>query len=128
VSFDSSSNSIFTLSFFLKVEYDMVLPHSIIFQKLFYQTLYESRGSIFTDEHLKSFFDDNNPYISKLGQDQKLDLEGELTPQETLSALKLMKKGKSPGIKVTSSSFTFYVPFSFSSCNYTVDFFFPYNF
>jgi hypothetical protein len=39
---------------------------------------------------LKSFFDDNNPYISKLGQDQKLDLEGELNPQETLSALKLM--------------------------------------
>jgi hypothetical protein len=51
-----------------------------------------SRGSISIDEHLKSFFDDNNPYISKLGQDQKLDLEGELTLQETLSALKLMKK------------------------------------
>jgi hypothetical protein len=29
--------------------------------KLFYQTLYESTGIIFTDEHLKSFFDDNNP-------------------------------------------------------------------
>ena len=70
----------------------------LVQQKLFYQTLYESRGSIFTDEHLKSFFDDNNPYISKLGQDQKLDLEGELTPQETLSALKLMKNGKSPGM------------------------------
>jgi hypothetical protein len=40
----------------------------------------------------------NNPYISKLGQDQKLDLEGELTPQETLSAPKLMKNGKSPGM------------------------------
>jgi hypothetical protein len=68
----------------------------LVQQQLFYQTLYESRGTIFTDEHLKSFFDDNNPYISKLGQDQKLDLEGELTPQETLSALKLMKNGKSP--------------------------------
>jgi hypothetical protein len=40
-------------------------------------------------------FDDINPYISKLKQDKKLYLEGELTPQETLSALKLMKNGKS---------------------------------
>jgi hypothetical protein len=54
------------------------------------------------DEHLKYFFDDNNSYISKLGQDQKFDLEGELTPQETLSALKLMKKGKSPGMDGTT--------------------------
>jgi hypothetical protein len=29
VSFDSSSNSIFSLSFFLKVEYDMVLPRNL---------------------------------------------------------------------------------------------------
>jgi hypothetical protein len=29
----------------------------LVQQKLFYQTLYESRGSMFTDEHLKSFFD-----------------------------------------------------------------------
>jgi hypothetical protein len=29
---------------------------------------------------------------------KKLNLEGELTPQETLSALKLMKNGKSPGM------------------------------
>jgi hypothetical protein len=28
----------------------------LVQQKLFYQTLYESRGTIFTDEHLKSFF------------------------------------------------------------------------
>ena len=77
----------------------------LVQQKLFYQTLYESRGTIFTDEHLKSFFDDNNPYISKLGQDQKLDLEGELTPQETLSALKLMKNGKSPGMDGLTTEF-----------------------
>jgi hypothetical protein len=37
----------------------------LVQQKLFYQTLYESRGTIFTDEHLKSLFDDINPYISK---------------------------------------------------------------
>ena len=36
--------------------------------------------------------------VGPLGQDKKLDLEGELTPQETLSALKLMKNGKSPGM------------------------------
>ena len=54
---------------------------------------------------MKSFFDDNNPYISKLGQDQKLDLEGELTPQETLSALKLMKNGKSPGMDGFTTEF-----------------------
>jgi hypothetical protein len=57
---------------------------------------------------LKSFFDDNNPYICKLGQDRKLDLEGELqnvTPQETLSALKLMKNGKSPGMDGFTTEF-----------------------
>ena len=54
---------------------------------------------------MKSFFDDNNSYISKLGQDQKFDLEGELTPQETLSALKLMKKGKSPGMDGFTTEF-----------------------
>jgi hypothetical protein len=70
----------------------------LVQQKLFYQTLYESRGTIFTDEYLKSLFDDINPYISKLKQDKKLDLEGELTPQETLSALMLMKNDKSPGM------------------------------
>jgi hypothetical protein len=81
---------------------------------------------------LKSFFDDNNPYISKLGQDKKIDLEGELTPQETLSALKLNNFFSVVSFfkiaKVTSTSFTFYVPFSFSSYNYTFDFFFPYIF
>jgi hypothetical protein len=77
----------------------------LVQQKLFYQTLYESRGTIFTDEHLKSFFDDNNPYISKLGQDKKLNLEGELTPQETLFALKLMKNGKSPGMNGFTTEF-----------------------
>jgi hypothetical protein len=58
---------------------DILVQH-----KLFYQTIYESRGTIFTDKHLKWFFDDNNPYISKLGQDKKLDIEGELTPHEKL--------------------------------------------
>ena len=79
----------------------------LVQQKLFYQTLYESRGTIFTDEHLESFFEDNNPYISKLKQDKKLDLhvEGELTPQETLSALKLMKNGKSPGMDGFTTEF-----------------------
>ena len=79
----------------------------LVQQQLFYQTLYESRGTIFTDEHLKSLFDDINPYISKLKQDKKLDLhvEGELTPQETLSALKLMKNGKSPGMDGFTTEF-----------------------
>jgi hypothetical protein len=56
---------------------------------------------------LKSFFEDNNPYISKLKQDKKLDLhvEGELTPQKNLSALKLMKNGKSPGMDGFTTEF-----------------------
>jgi hypothetical protein len=39
------------------------------------------------------------------GQDKKLNLEGELTPQETLSALKLMKNGKSPGMDGFTTEF-----------------------
>ena len=39
------------------------------------------------------------------GQDTKLNLEGELTPQETLSALKLMKNGKSPGMDGFTTEF-----------------------
>jgi hypothetical protein len=54
---------------------------------------------------LKCFFDDSNPYIFKLGQDQKLDLEGELTPQEILSPLKLMQNGKSPGMDGFTTEF-----------------------
>jgi hypothetical protein len=54
---------------------------------------------------LKSLFDDINPYISKLKQDKKLYLEGELTPQETLSALKLMKNDKSPGMDGFTTEF-----------------------
>jgi hypothetical protein len=38
---------------------------------------------------LKSLFDVNNSYISKLKQDKKFDLEGELTPQETPSMFHL---------------------------------------
>jgi hypothetical protein len=43
--------------------------------------------------------------VGPLGQDKKLDLEGELTPQETLSALKLMKNGKSPGMDGFTTEF-----------------------
>ena len=46
---------------------------------------------------LKPFFDDENPFISKLGETDSSVLEWELIQKEVLSSLKLMKNGKSHG-------------------------------
>ena len=66
-------------------------------QTLFYENLYESRDVPISDELIKTFFDDENPCISKLGEADSSVLEGELIQKEVLSSLKLMKNGKSPG-------------------------------
>ena len=43
------------------------------------------------------FFNDENPFKTKISEDQKQLCEGELTEQECLKALKNMKNMKSPG-------------------------------
>ena len=43
------------------------------------------------------FFLNENPFITKISEDQRLSCEGELTEQECLKALKNMKNMKSPG-------------------------------
>jgi hypothetical protein len=43
------------------------------------------------------FLNDENPFITKISEDQKLFCAGELTKQECLQALKKMKNMKSPG-------------------------------
>ena len=43
------------------------------------------------------FLNDENPFITKISEDQKLFWAGELTKQECLQALKNMKNMKSPG-------------------------------
>jgi hypothetical protein len=43
------------------------------------------------------FLNDENPFITKISEDQKLFCAGELTKLECLQALKNMKNLKSPG-------------------------------
>jgi hypothetical protein len=43
------------------------------------------------------FLNDENPFITKLSEDQKLLCEGELTEKECLKALENIKNMKSPG-------------------------------
>jgi hypothetical protein len=45
-------------------------------QTLFYENLYESRDVPISDEHIKTFLDDENPFISKLGEADSSVLEG----------------------------------------------------
>ena len=50
------------------------------------------------DNHKLTFFNEQNPYLNKLTDDDREQMEGEITEQECLSTLKNMSNGKSPGI------------------------------
>ncbi len=66
-------------------------------QQSFYKHLYSSTNPVINDVHKNVFLNDENPFITKISEDQKLLCEGELTEQECLKALKNMKNMKSPG-------------------------------
>jgi len=63
----------------------------------FYKTLYTSSNPIFSETHEALFFDENNEFLRKLNDDQKLSCEGDLSVEECLLSLKKMKNSKSPG-------------------------------
>ena len=67
-------------------------------QKLYYQELYTSRKTNITEEHKKNFFNADNLFIKILDEDQRSELEGEISILEMHTALKNMKNGKSPGL------------------------------
>jgi hypothetical protein len=66
-------------------------------QQSFYKHLYSSTNPVINDVHKNVFLNDENPFITKISEGQKLLCAGELTEQECLQALKNMKNMKSPG-------------------------------
>ena len=74
-------------------------------QKSFYEKLYSSTNPILHQEHKNLFFDENNPFIRKLSDEQRLQAEGNLNTNECLKTLKNMKNGKSPGMDGFTTEF-----------------------
>ena len=66
-------------------------------QRDFYQNLYSTTNPRLTPETEKMFFDDNNPFINKLSNEEAEQCEGKLTLEECLKALKCMQNEKTPG-------------------------------
>ena len=66
-------------------------------QQKFYKELYRSRSCKILEEHSKLFFDDENPFINKFTEEESMDMEGVISKQECLKAVKSMKNNKSPG-------------------------------
>ncbi|CAG2186632.1 unnamed protein product [Mytilus edulis] len=64
-------------------------------QKSFYEKLYSSTNPILHQEHKNLFFDENNPFIRKLSDEQRLQAEGNLNTNECLKTLKNMKNSTS---------------------------------
>ena len=57
-------------------------------QQSFYKHLYSSTNPVINDVHKNVFLNDENPFITKISEDQKQLCEGELTEQEYLKTLK----------------------------------------
>jgi hypothetical protein len=73
-------------------------------QKIFYEALYTSKGTVVSDNHF-ILLDENNPFIKKLNLEKSEALESELNPEEMFVALKIMKNGKSPGLDGFTTEF-----------------------
>lgn len=74
-------------------------------QKEFYELLYYSKGTRLNEESEKSFFDNSNPFINKLSDEDATLCEGKLSLDECLISLKNMQNDKSPGSDGFSSEF-----------------------
>ena len=95
-------------------------------QKLFYEKLYSSSCPTINQEQKQLFFDENNPFLNKLSDEQRLQAEGELDERECLNALKNVKNGKSPGLDgYTIEFYNFFwndlKKFIVSSFNYSLE-------
>ena len=92
-------------------------------QKKFYETLYTSHDCKIQDNHLRDFFNRNNPYLNFLDTEESESLEGLISKSECLAALRNMKNGKSPGLDgYTAEFYKFFWsdlhPFLLNSLNY----------
>jgi hypothetical protein len=74
-------------------------------RKTFYHDLYATRNSKLTNEIEKMFFDDDNPFLSRLTAEEADSCEGKLMLHECLKALKSMANEKSPGPMAILQSF-----------------------
>ena len=66
-------------------------------QREFYKKLYTTENRKLSENTEKMFFDDNNPFITKLSEEEASSCEGELSIFECHKALKAMANEKSPG-------------------------------
>ena len=74
-------------------------------QESFYSNLYNSKGTVFNGIHTSTFFDEENPFITKLSEEDKNSMNGPLTYEECLKSLKNMNNGKSPGLDGFTAEF-----------------------
>jgi hypothetical protein len=56
-------------------------------------------------DNIEIFFDNDNPFLTKLTEDKMVGMEGELTLPECLIVLKNMSNGKSPCLDGITSEF-----------------------
>ena len=74
-------------------------------QKEYYKNLYSSKQTVISQDNSGIFFDNDNPFLTKLTEDEMVGMEGELTLPECLNVLKNMSNGKSPGLDGFTSEF-----------------------
>ena len=67
-------------------------------QKTYYENLYSTHNTTIEQSHVKEFFDDRNPFIDKLNEEESNEMEGNITLNECSNILKSMGNGKSPGL------------------------------
>ena len=74
-------------------------------QKEYYKNLYFSKQTVISQDNLGIFFDNDNPFVTKLTEGAMVGMEGELALPECLNVLKNMSNGKSPGLDGFTSEF-----------------------
>ena len=66
-------------------------------QEKFYKELYRSRSTKTTEEHAQIFFNNENPFVHRLSLEESQDMEGIISKEECLKAVRCQKNNKSPG-------------------------------
>jgi hypothetical protein len=74
-------------------------------QKEYYKHLYSSKQTVISQDNSGIVFDNYNPFLTKLTEDEMVGMKGELTLPECLKVLKNMSYGKSPGLDGFTSEF-----------------------
>jgi hypothetical protein len=74
-------------------------------QKEYYKNLYFSKQTVISQDNLGIFFDNDNPFLTKLTEGEMVGMEGESALPECLNVLKNMSNGKSLGLDGFTSEF-----------------------